>query len=239
MNPQLKSIVLKELKEVWGRKDYLFTIIVNIIVFLGAGYILVVGSPTGDIQKLFMELSVAVVPSFAMFLVSFPFIQEKFDNEKLIRRFEAILTTPISIRTVWAGKMVSIFLLSYPVVIFITILFILVWNILNGSNPVLILSTPVWVMALVIMPLLPMIYAGFSSWSVLRFTHPKLMQTLQFLGVGAFLLVFITSGTFIRSIGSAHIVNWSFVAYSVVGIMVAISLLLFLIYGLDKEKVII
>lgn len=237
MSPQLKSIFLKEVNEVFGRKDYLLNIIINIVIFLGAGYVLVVGSTTGNIQKLFMELSIMVVPSFAMFLVGFPFIQEKFDNEKLIRRFEAILTTPISIRTVWFGKIASIFLLSYPVVIFIIILFILIWNILNGLNPVLILSAPVWVMALVIIPSLPMLYAGFSSWSVLRFTHPKLMQTLQFLGVGAFLLVFIGSGKFIRSIVGVHIVNWSIVVYSSLGIMVAFCLLLFLIYKLDKEKV--
>ncbi len=237
MNPQLKSLVLKEVKEVLGRKDYIFTVLVNIIVFLGAGYVLVMASPAGDLQKLFMELSVIIAPSFAMFLVSFPFIQEKFDNEKIIRRFEAILTTPISIKTVWAGKIASIFLLSYPVVIFIITMLILVWNILEGLNPIFILSTPVWVMALIIVPFLPMIYAGFSSWSVLRFTHPKLMQMLQFLGVGAFLLIFITSGKFIRSVASGHIVDWPIIVYSIIGIIAAVSLLLFLINRLDKEKI--
>lgn len=238
MNSQLKPILLKEVKEVLGRRDYLFTILLNIIIFLGVGYVFVGRSyEVETIRKLFMELSFIMIPPFAMWIVSFPFIQEKFGDEKLIRRFEALLTTPISLKTIWISKMMAIFLLSYPTVIFIVAMFSIIWNFLGGLNPFLVLSTPVWVMALIITPLIPMIYAAFSSWSILRFTHPWLMQILQFFAIGISVLAFLSSGKIVEVVTSEHVVNWPIVAYSSIGIIAAASLVLFLIHRLDKEKV--
>ncbi len=230
MNLHLKAIILKEVKEVSGR--YLL----NIIPFIVLAFVTVVSS-TGLPQKLIMELSFILVPSFAMLILGLPFIQEKFDNEKLLRRFESILTTPISLKTVWAGKMTSIFLLSYPGVIIITVILLFLWNILNGTDPISIISAPVWVMTLVIAPLIPLIYYGFSSWSVLRFTHPKIMQILLYLGIAIGLLVYVTSNKIIENMDTGQIVNWSIIAYSIIGIVAAASLLLLLINRLEKEKV--
>lgn len=236
MNPQMKGLILKEVKEVYGRKDYLLTMIINTVVYLGAGYIFAVASPTGVLQNLFMEFSFIVIPSFAMLIVGFPFIQEKFGDEKLIRRFEALLTTPISLKTVWTGKMASIFLLSYPVAIFAIVLLLFAWAVVKGMNPIFILSVPVWVMTLFIVPLLPMIYAGLSSWFILRFNHPQLMQVLQLVGIGISILIFLSSGRIIRSIATGHIVNWPIVAYSTIGVIGSIALIIFLISKLNKEK---
>lgn len=236
MNPQLKSIILKEVKEVCVRKDYLFTLILNIILFLGVGYIFS-QYEVESLKKLFMEFTFIVAPPFAMWIVGFPFIREKFGDEKLVRRFEAVLTTPVSLKTVWAGKITSLFLLSYPAGILIVVMFLFTWNCLGGLNPILILSAPVWIMALIITPALPMIYAGFASWSILRFTHPKLIQILQFLGIGGFLLVFLTSGRVIRSINSDQIVNWPVVVFSFLGLAVLTGLILVLMNRLDKETV--
>ncbi|MBM4240369.1 MAG: hypothetical protein FJ150_01610 [Euryarchaeota archaeon] len=238
MNSQLKALVLKEVKEVWGRRDYLSAIFLNILGFLGVGYIFVTQSTqTEPIRKLFMEMTFIIIPPFAMWVVSFPFIQEKFGDEKLVRRFEALLTTPISLTTLWAGKMGSIFVLSYPIIILVIILFSLIWNFFGGLNPLFVLSAAVWVMALVIAPLLPMVYAAFSSWSILRFTHPRLMDVLNFFAIGISVLVFLASGNIVESVASSHIVNWPIVAYSAIGLIATIGLVLFLIYGLDKEKV--
>lgn len=236
MNSQLKSITLKEVKEVGCRKDYLLNMILNIIVFLGAGYILS-QYDVESLKNLFMEFTFIVIPPFVMWIVEFPFIREKFADEKLVRRFEAILTTPVSLKTVWAGKMTSIFLLSYPTVIIVIVMFSFIWNFLGGLNPVSVLSAPVWIMALIITPILPMIYAGFASWSILRFKHPKLLQILQFMAIGGFLVVFLTSGRVIRSIGSDQIVSWPVLAYSFIGVAVITGLILVLMDRLDKEKV--
>lgn len=238
MNLQMKPIVLKEVKEVFGRKDYLFTVFLNTVIFLGVSYVFVSRSYDVEvIRKLFMELSFIIIPPFAMWIMSFPFIQEKFGDEKLIRRFEALLTAPISLKTVWASKMTSIFILSYPIVILVIILFSLIWNFLGGLNSLYVLSAPVWVMALIIAPLIPMIYAAFSSWSILRFTYPRLMEILNLFAIGISVLAFLSSGKIVELVTSGHVVNWSIIAYSSIGIIAAASLVLFLIYRLDKEKV--
>lgn len=82
-----------------------------------------------------------------------------------------------------------------------------------------------------------MIYAAFSSWSILRFSHPRLMEALNFFAIGLSVLVFLSSGKIVESIASGHIVNWLIIIYSIIGIFLAASLVLLLIYKLDKENV--
>lgn len=236
MNPQVKSVILKEVSEVSGRRDYLFNTVVNIIPFLALMFITVMAT-SGSVQNLIMVFSFIAIPSLSMLLVSFPFVREKFGDEKLVRRFESILTAPVSLKTVWAGKMASILILSYPTVIIVIILLIVIWNIFGGLNPIYTLSAPVWIMALIITPLLPMIYNGFSSWSILRFTHPKLMQILLYFTVALGVLTYISSGTIVNHIVNVQIVNWSIVVYSTITIIISAILVLLLIKRLDKEKV--
>ncbi len=231
MNPQLTAIILKELKEVSLR--YLL----NILVFLAIAFIAVESSP-GPIQKLLMEFSFMVIPTFAMLLVGLPFIQEKFGNEKLLRKFEAILTTPTSLKTIWTGKMASIFLLSYPAVIIVIVTLLILWQVVTKLNPFSIISAPVWIVTFVIAPLIPMIYFGFSSWSVLRFTHPKIMQILLYVGIATGVLVYWTSGTLTKNFNFQQIINWPIITYAIIGIIACTALVLFLIDRLDKEKLI-
>ena len=232
MNSQLKTIIFKEIKEVSGRKDYLL----NIIPFLALAFLFVVGY-SGPAQKLIMEFSFIGIPSFTMLVVGLPLIQEKFGDEKLLRKFEVILTTPISIKTVWVGKMVSIFLLSYPAVIILIVALLFIWNILTGLNPISILSSPIWIMALVIAPLVPVVYDGFSSWSILRFSHPKLVQILLYFAIGGGVVVSIISTNLVKHITSGQIVNGPIVAFSAIVIAVAFGLILALVNRLDKEKI--
>jgi ABC-type Na+ efflux pump permease subunit len=236
MNSQLKAVILKEIKEVSGGRNYLFNTLVNIFPFLALGFISAMAI-SGPAQKLIMEFSFITIPSLGMLLFSLPFIQEKFGDEKLTHKFESILTTPISLRILWTGKMISIFLLSYPMVIIIIVILILIWNILKGLNPLLIISAPAWVIILVIAPLLPMVYDGLSSWSVLRFTHPKIMQILLYLAVGGGVLIFVIAGNIAKNIIDGQIINWIVVAYSSIGVVISTVLVLFLIDRLDKEKV--
>ncbi|MDO5835051.1 MAG: hypothetical protein Q4P17_00925 [Methanobacterium sp.] len=238
MNNPITAVVSKEVKEVWLRKDYLLTLLLNSVIFLGVGYIFIT-QPTQNetIKKLFMELTFVIIPPFAMWILSFPFIQEKFGDEKLLRRFESLLTTPISLPKLWGGKIISVFFLSYPIIILVVMVFSFIWYFLAGLNPLVILSIPVWIMALIITPMIPMIYAAFSSWSILRFSHPRLMEALNLFAIGLSVLVFLSSGKIVESIASGHIVNWLIIIYSIIGIFLAASLVLLLIYKLDKENV--
>ena len=237
MNPQINTIVLKEVKEVTRRRDYIFTIILNIIVFAAVGCIFAQNYEVASLRNLFLEMTFLVMPPFAMYIVSVPFIKEKFSDEKILRRFEALLTVSVSLKTLWASKMISIFLLSYPVVLAVIVIFSAAWGFLGGLNPFLVMSSAGWIMALFIMPMVPMAYAAFSSWSVLRFTHPKLMEILNFFAVGIAVLVFISSGHVLRLIATGHIVNWLVAACTAIIIAAAFGLVLVMINRLDKEKI--
>ncbi|MCE7698632.1 MAG: hypothetical protein K8E24_007280 [Methanobacterium paludis] len=236
MNSQANTIILKEVKEVISRKDYLFTLILNIAVFVGVGYIFVSRSYDPFVRNLFMELTFIMFPPFAMWIVSFPLIQEKFNDEKIIRKFESLLTAPISLKTVWTSKMAAIFLLSYPIVLIIIMLYLIIWN-LGGLNPLLMMSPSVWIMALIIIPMIPMAYAAFSSWSVLRFTHPKIMEILNFFAIGLSVLIFLASGNAVNSITTGHLVSWPIVVYSTLILIAAFSVVFLLIKKLNKERI--
>jgi hypothetical protein len=63
------------------------------------------------------------------------------------------------------------------------------------------------------------------------------MEALNVFAIGLSVLVFLSSGTIVESIASGHVVNWLILGYSIMGLVLAALLVLFLIYKLDKEKV--
>lgn len=143
MQSPLNTLILKEIKEVIFRKDYLFTMVLNIIVFLVVGFLFI--SSTYDVislQNLFIEATFIMIPPFAMWIMSFPYIQEKFNDQKILKEFDSLLTTPISIKSIWAGKMATIFLLSYPIAIIVILMYLTLWNYFGGINPLAIISPP-------------------------------------------------------------------------------------------------
>lgn len=237
MNPQINAVVLKEVKEVTGRRDYVFTIILNIVMFSAIGCFFARTYDVVSLRNLFLEMTFLIMPSFAMYIVSVPFIKEKFGDEKILRRFEALLTVPVSLKTLWVGKMISIFLLSYPVVIAVVLIFSAAWNFLGGLNPFLIMSYAEWVMTILIVPMVPVAYSAFSSWSVLRFTHPKLIEILNLFAVGIAVLVFMGSGHILRLVATGHLVNWLIVVCSAFIVVLVFGLILLMINRLDKEKI--
>ncbi len=234
----VNALILKEIKEVVFRKDYLFTLILNIIVFLVVGFIFISSTyEVVSLQNLFIEAIFIMIPPFAMWIMSFPYIQEKFNDQKILKEFDSLLTTPISIKSIWASKMITIFLLSYPIAIIVILMYLILWNFFGGINPLSIISPPVWLTILVIAPLVPMVYAAFSSWSILRFKHPRLMEVLNFFAIGIAVLLFISSGKIINNVASGQLIDWTTLAYSALALLVAFGLVYILVGKLDKEKI--
>lgn len=239
MQSPVNTLILKEIKEVVFRKDYLFSLILNMFVFLVVGFIFISSTyEVVSLQNLFIEAIFIMIPPFAMWIMSFPYIQEKFNDQKLLKEFDSLLTTPVSIKSIWAGKMMAIFSLSYPIVIIVILMYLILWNFFVGINPLMIMSPAVWLMILIIAPLVPMVYAAFSSWSVLRFKHPRLMEVLNFFAIGIAVLVFISSGKVINNIASGQLIDWTTLTYSALILLVAFGLVYILVHKLDKEKII-
>ena len=192
------------------------------------------------IQKFGFDAYLISIPTFAMWLFVEQFIREKFADEKLLKRFEALLTNPISLKQVWEGKLLSIFLLSYPMVIINIIIFFGAKTIFETVNSFTMPSIVTWILIIFITPMFPLIYAGFMGWFILRFKNWK-----RFIGLLPMLLFGIFFGVVLLFIklmesGSIKISNISLNSILIFGILV-LSIFWVMIFSLvsrlDKEKV--
>jgi ABC-type Na+ efflux pump permease subunit len=244
MNLQLKAIILKEVAEVLGR-NYWGALVLYSILFSGIGFYLfnsIVNQPQLqdlNIINFAIELYLVIIPPFAMWLFNEQFIREKFGDEKLLRKFETILTTPVSLTTVWAGKIAAIFLLSYPLAILTIITFYLIWMILGESSSVIIPSAASGVMILVVGPITPVVYASFAGWAILRFANwQRIMELLFLLAIAAFIGIFFVSNIFLTDGTTELITNWWTIITSITGVIAFFVLAFYLVSHLDKERVI-
>lgn len=246
MNLQLKTIILKEVTEVLERKNYWGGLIVYSVFFSCIGvylfYSIINQSPIQDsnVMKNFgLEIFLIILPAFAMWLFNEQFVKEKFADEKLFRKFETILTTPVKLTTVWAGKIVAIFLLSYPLAILTILTFSLIWMILGDSSSILIPSTASWVMIIFVAPITPILYAAFTGWAILRFASwQRIMELLFFIAIAAFICIFFISRSFLTPTNTEPLTNWRIVLFSIVISIALFGLIFYLMSNLDKEKVI-
>ena len=178
----------------------------------------------------------SLLPSFGMWVLMMPMIVEKFNNEKLTKLFEVILTAPVSLYTLWLGKLISLFLLNYIAAILITLIAIFMW-IRAGINPLQFLPYTIWIVGLIIMPMYLMGYTAFSGWSVLRFSQPKTSEILNLLGIIAFVLTFLNSDKIIKIIFNGEIINNFVIISLTTGIIIIFSIIYTLVSRLNKEKV--
>ncbi len=120
-------------------------------------------------------------PILSMWILSFPFIQEKFWNVKIINGFQPLLTLPITIKEIWTGKIAAIFVLSYPSTASITIFLIIAYYLTMGVNPLFSLPLTIWIFIFILGPLLIMVYNLIASWMALRFDNPRIIDILYIL----------------------------------------------------------
>ncbi len=245
MNLQLKTIILKEVNEVLERKNYWGGLIVYSVFFSCIGiylfYSIVNQSQIQDsnvIKNFGLEIFLIMLPAFAMWLFNEQFVKEKFADEKLFRKFEIILTTPVKLTTIWAGKIIAIFLLSYPLAILTIITFSLIWMILGGSSSVLIPSVASWVMIIFVAPIMPIIYVALTGWAILRFASwQRVMELLFFIAIAAFIGIFFVSRSFLTPTTTEPITNWWTIFFSITGSVAFFALIHYLVSHLDKEKI--
>lgn len=246
MNLQLKTIILKEVTEVLERENYWVGLLVYSVFFSCIGvylfYSIVNQSQIQDsnVMKNFgLEIFLIILPAFAMWLFNEQFVKEKFADEKLFRKFETILTTPVKLTTVWAGKIIAIFLLSYPLAILTILTFSLIWMILGSSSSILIPSTASWIMIIFVAPITPIIYAAFTGWAILRFASwQRIMELLFFIAIAAFIGIFFISRSFLTPTTTEPITNWWTVIFSITVSIALFALIFYLMSHLDKERII-
>lgn len=232
----LKTIILRETKN-WKTNKYFISLGLDLGFFSFMIYITILQIPEIiGLQEMIAKFMFSLLPSFGMWVLMMPMIVEKFNNEKLTKLFEVMLTAPISLNTIWLGKLISLFLLNYIAALLITLIAIFMW-IMVGLNPIAFLPCIIWILGLIILPMYLMIYVAFSAWSILRFSQPKTYEILNLLGILAFILAFLGSDKIIKIIFNGDTINRFVVVTLTLGIVILFSILYMMVSKLNKEKI--
>jgi ABC-type Na+ efflux pump permease subunit len=236
MNIQLKTIILKE-TSVWKSRKYFTSLILNLGFFSIMVYIIIKQAFEIEAMRvLFIQFMFTFLPVFAMWILMMPMLLEKFRDDKLTKTFEAMLTAPVSLKTILLAKLISTFLLTYIALICTFIIMFIMWTLI-GVDPLPILSNQIWLIALVIYPSYLMIYAAFSAWSILMFKQPKTTEILNAFGILIFIFTFIESDKIVQLIFSGSLINNSITLYLILGSIIGFCLIYILVNKLKKEKV--
>ncbi len=237
MNIQLNTIILRETIPVLKSRRFIFSLIFNLIFFAVLSYIFLnkINGVEG-LQNLMIQFTFIILPTFSMWVLTMPMLQEKFSNEKLTRIFEAMLTTPLSLTRIWLGKLISMLFLSYISLICTIIVLYTIWNMM-GLNLFSVLTYKVWFMAILIVPMYSILFNAFSAWSILRFAHSKTTEIINFFGILVFVLMFLKSNTILDLIVSGDVINNNIILYSVLVLLIYFLVVFILMKSLNKEKV--
>ena len=183
-------------------------------------------------------LIIILYPSFSMWILSFPFIQEKFWNVKLVNGFQSLLTLPITLRDIWFGKIAAIFVLSYPSTALIAIILAVAYFLTVGLNPFITIPLTTWIFILIIGPLLIMVYNSIASWIILKFSNPRIIDILQYISIVIFIFIFISYSTLSNLFNILHFTDWTLIIGGIFIIGIITSIIYHLITNLKKENVI-
>lgn len=242
MSYKVKLMILKEVKEITNFKSYYQTLILYVFLAGGLSGIICYGftSIDADLLRGAMAVNLIFLPVFLMFISIMPFIKEKFNDEKIMNHFEAILATPVNLTEIWISKIISIFLLSYPIVIITVVLFTFICSIITKINP-LSFSPVLWLVTLFVAPVLPMMYVALSSWSILRFTRPRLLEILNLVVIGLAILFSLSAGQVAMSPINGNFLNSitiiSIIGISITGISIFFIIIWFMVRSISKEKI--
>ena len=183
-------------------------------------------------------LIIILYPSFSMWILSFPLIQEKFWNVKLVNGFQSLLTLPITLQDIWFGKIAAIFVLSYPSTALIAIILAAAYYLTVGLNPFLTIPLTIWIFILIIGPLLIMVYNSIASWIILKFSNPRIIDILLYISIFIFIFVFISYSTLSNLFNILHLTGWTMVIGRIFILGIITSIIYHLINNLKKENVI-
>ena len=236
MNKQIIAIFIKEIKESIKDRKLILSIIINILIFTVIGFVIDYSLAPGN--SFVASIIIILYPVFSMWILSFPFIQEKFWNVKLVNGFQPLLTLPITLKEIWLGKISAIIVLSYPSTIFIAIILSLAYYLTLGMNPLITIPLTIWIWIFVLGPLLIMVYNLIASWMALRFNNPRVIDILQYTSIIIFIFAFVGAGKINQMIINLHFNDWTMILIGILIIGLFTNIIYYLVRNLKKEEVI-
>lgn len=186
--------------------------------------------------ELFMGLAINYVPLIVLFSCIATWATEPIAKEKARGPIESLLATPLTAKTVWIGKSLSIFLPAYIIGLIATLVVILTMNlaaILPTTGHFVLplaeaftgfLFLPLFMLALVLVGII------FSL-----ITNPAIGQTIIiFIGVVLMQVVGQIGGRFLWLLAS-----WDYALYNLAGAALLGAIAFYLSRTLTKEKIVL
>ena len=187
-----------------------------------------------------LELIICLVAYFLPFLILIAFIWTfaslPIIKEKINGNIECLLATPLSPRTLWAGKSLAIFLPGFGISVIATLLIVLAIN-LTVINPVagyFVLPAPIMITSFIVNPLL---FLGLLAFIVLfsLASNPDIAIAPSFI-IGFGLMMGLPIGI---ATGAINLASWTFTLWYLAGTVIAWVVVGYFSRLLSKENIVL
>ena len=159
-------------------------------------------------------------------MLFYAFVFKSFNEEKVKRVLETLLSTPLGIKSIWLGKVTAIFVVSYvPSLIAIGLMPIIVNIFFIKTSPYVWPHLPALINLLVVTPIMLWSIIALTGLSIFILSDSRIINLLLFFM--SFGYMFIAS-----SIGQKKPISWT-----MTGIYFAIAAMLYLIARVLGAKV--
>ncbi|MDR2623939.1 MAG: hypothetical protein LBC39_05155 [Methanobrevibacter sp.] len=236
MSIAIKTMIMKELNSSLSNKKYILSLLLNLFVIV----ILAFGL-TNRIDELdsltisMLEVLFMGLPLFNILMLNMSLLNEIFVNEKLVKTFEAILTTPLSLFEIVISKLISVAILNYVAVATSVISLYLIWGLrLNSFIP---FPTEIWIMIFIVVPLFGILYGVLASYLILKFNYTRLIEILNVPVIFAFVFLFRSPSKLLEVFSSGKIVSYPTIISLFILLMIFYGVLLLLIKKISVESV--
>ncbi|MDR2545131.1 MAG: hypothetical protein LBD03_06260 [Methanobrevibacter sp.] len=208
MNIKLKTIFSKEVRIIRSKK-YLFSLFFGFILLIFAMYFVFDNFLSKiDSNSLTTHSLVQIMTIFLIIVAVFTFIMQylfETNREKIDKRLEFMLTSPVSVIDIFHGKLLSILFLYYAITVSLIMIMLIMLSYFN-MNVLELLTIETWVMIFLILPFFMTLYASFMIWFSFRFT-PNMNMIFGFLNYILYFII-IFSVKYLKRMGIVEFFNY-------------------------------
>jgi ABC-2 type transport system permease protein len=163
--------------------------------------------------------------------MAYLFSGKVFFNEKREGIIETLLCTPLSLRQIWAGKVLGVTIPAYLIALLAAVLITVIANIF--STTILLPSPAILLHIFLVVP-------GFIAAAVglLGFGHLLLgMRENQILNISIFIVIFFALSLAKNVIGGGYAVSWAMVGTMLIVAVLLLAFISYLTRYLNKERI--
>lgn len=230
----LWRIAKRELEDMLSNKRVLFSILMFVIIWgVIAGPRFVQFGAGSGISETGIFYMATVLSIYVVMIVS----SQAFVNEKRAGRIEALLCTPVDLRTFWMGKVGGVVIPGYAAGIVVTVILTIASSVISGvpggTGPVLP-AAPLLFYVLFALPVVLAAFGGLLGFIQLFFG----MRENRIFNLVIFILIFGLLGAAGALAGGGGMISWAAVGTVLAGACILFIIDFYLTRFLNKEKII-